>query len=136
MKDPRCRRFSGLPLDDRRLGRRFGPSTRGGRRHQAAFYEFCVERGAPPLPELELIHESPWLNLYLYPAELDYPRSRPLGPLAQPRNERPRYRPVVGAPAAGGRPLIYLSLGSLGSADVALMRRLVDALARTPHRTS
>jgi MGT family glycosyltransferase len=30
--------------------------------------------------------------------------------------------------------LIYLSLGSLGSADVELMQRLVDALARTPHR--
>ncbi len=30
--------------------------------------------------------------------------------------------------------LIYLSLGSLGSADVPLMQRLCDALATTPHR--
>jgi UDP:flavonoid glycosyltransferase YjiC (YdhE family) len=30
--------------------------------------------------------------------------------------------------------LIYLSLGSLGSADVELMQRLVDVLGRTPHR--
>jgi MGT family glycosyltransferase len=30
--------------------------------------------------------------------------------------------------------LIYLSLGSLGSADVDLMRRLVDSLGRTRHR--
>jgi len=30
--------------------------------------------------------------------------------------------------------LIYLSLGSLGSADVDLMRRLVDVLGRTRHR--
>ena len=30
--------------------------------------------------------------------------------------------------------LVYLSLGSLGSADVDLMRRLVDVLGRTPHR--
>ena len=30
--------------------------------------------------------------------------------------------------------LIYLSLGSLGSADVELMRRLVDVLSRTRHR--
>ena len=30
--------------------------------------------------------------------------------------------------------LIYLSLGSLGSADVELMRRLVEVLARTRHR--
>ena len=27
-----------------------------------------MERGAPPLPALEMIHESPWLNLMLYPA--------------------------------------------------------------------
>ena len=30
--------------------------------------------------------------------------------------------------------LIYLSLGSLGSADVSLMQRLVDVLGRTEHR--
>jgi MGT family glycosyltransferase len=30
--------------------------------------------------------------------------------------------------------LVYLSLGSLGSADVELMRRLVSVLADTPHR--
>ena len=26
-----------------------------------------------------MIHESPWLNLYLYPQELDYPRGVALG---------------------------------------------------------
>ena len=31
-------------------------------------------------------------------------------------------------------PLVYLSLGSLGSADVALMRKLVDELAAAPYR--
>jgi MGT family glycosyltransferase len=30
--------------------------------------------------------------------------------------------------------LVYLSLGSLGSADIDLMRRLVSVLAETPHR--
>jgi MGT family glycosyltransferase len=34
----------------------------------------------------------------------------------------------------GDGALIYLSLGSLGSADVELMQRLVDVLSRTPHR--
>ena len=33
-----------------------------------------------------------------------------------------------------GSALVYLSLGSLGSADVELMRRLVSVLADTPHR--
>ena len=31
-------------------------------------------------------------------------------------------------------PLVYLSLGSLGSADVELMRRLIDVLGETEHR--
>jgi UDP:flavonoid glycosyltransferase YjiC (YdhE family) len=35
---------------------------------------------------------------------------------------------------AGRGSLVYLSLGSLGSADVDLMRRLVDVLSRAPHR--
>ena len=33
-----------------------------------------------------------------------------------------------------GSALVYLSLGSLGGADVDLMRRLIDVLSRTPHR--
>ncbi len=36
------------------------------------------------------------------------------------------------AHASGG--LVYLSLGSLGSADVELMKRLVRVLSRSPHR--
>src|SRR4029077_4087776 len=45
---------------------------------QAEFSELCVARGAPPLPVVEVIPESPWRNLYLYPRELDYRRRRPL----------------------------------------------------------
>jgi UDP:flavonoid glycosyltransferase YjiC (YdhE family) len=36
-----------------------------------SFDEFCRERGAPPLPPLELIHDSPDLNLWLYPDAVD-----------------------------------------------------------------
>src|SRR6185312_2826235 len=42
----------------------------------SAFHRQC---GAPPLPDGEFQYESPYLNLYMYPAELDYQRSRPLG---------------------------------------------------------
>jgi MGT family glycosyltransferase len=102
---------------------------------QASFSEFCVERGAPPLPELELIHESPWLNLTIYPDELDYPRSRPLGERWQNLQTSVRATDAPWAPPEpDGRQLVYLSLGSLGSADVPLMRRLVAELAETPHR--
>ena len=37
-------------------------------------------------------------------------------------------------PDTEGAALVYISLGSLGSADVPLMKRLIDALGRTEHR--
>ena len=40
----------------------------------------------------------------------------------------------LAALAAGDGPLIYFSLGSLGSADVELMRRVIGCLAATPYR--
>ena len=105
---------------------------------QSRFDAFCRDRGAPALPELEFMHESPYLNLYLYPAEVDYPRERALGErwhnletsvrgTDEPWDVPDELRDGPGA-------LIYLSLGSLGSADVELMRRLVAVLAETPHR--
>ena len=100
----------------------------------AEFSTFCEERGAPPLPEGEFIHESPFLNLYLYPAEADYERSRPLGPAWHRLESCVRGADEQFEPPTGDGSLIYVSLGSLGSADVDLMNRLVSALADTPHR--
>ena len=101
---------------------------------QREFSEFCAAHGAPPLPDGEFIHESPFLNLYLYPADADYRRSRPLGPPWQQLGSCVR-RPdqVPGQVRGPGRAVLYLSLGSLGSADVALMQGLIDTLAETDH---
>jgi MGT family glycosyltransferase len=137
VKDPELPpAFSGLPLDDRSGWAGFRAEyARQIADLQEFFSEFCRERGAPPLPELELIHESPWLNLTIYPDELAYPRGRPLGP--HWHNLETSVRATDGPwspPEADGRALVYLSLGSLGSADVALMKRLVGELAETPHR--
>jgi len=71
--------FSGYPTDDRAHWAGYWDEYR--RAHadlHADFDAFCGERGAPPLPELEFIHSSPWLNLWIYPSEVDYPRARPL----------------------------------------------------------
>ncbi|HEY7151014.1 MAG TPA: nucleotide disphospho-sugar-binding domain-containing protein [Solirubrobacterales bacterium] len=131
--------FSGLPLEDRAGWAGFAAEYRRAIADiQSEFSEFCESRGAPPLPEGELIHESPWLNLYLYPRELDYPRSRPLGPTwhnleSSVRTTDPPWS--IPSPLAGGDgALVYVSLGSLGSGDVPLMERLVQALADTRHR--
>jgi MGT family glycosyltransferase len=104
----------------------------------ADFDAFVQERGAPPLPDLEFIHESPWLNLYVYPSEADYPRTQPLAPTWHRLESSVRGTDEAWqlSDELAGREgaLVYLSLGSLGSADVELMRRLVDALADAPHR--
>jgi MGT family glycosyltransferase len=128
--------FSGYPTADRTRWAEFREEyARTAGEMQAAFSEFCVERGAPPLSELEFVHESPWLNLYLYPDDLDYARSRALDNTwsnleTSVRATDPEWDP----PARDGASLIYVSLGSLGSADVALMKRLVDVLSRTPQQ--
>jgi MGT family glycosyltransferase len=103
------------------------------------FSTFCAERGAGALPEGAFIHESAWLNLTLYPAEVDYPRATPLAPtwhrldtcVRRPADDQVELPPEI---AEGDGALVYVSLGSLGSADVDLMRRLVDVLAQAPHR--
>jgi MGT family glycosyltransferase len=97
---------------------------------QQEFSEFCVERGAPPLPAGEFIHASPFLNLYVYPAEADYERSQPLAGWAR-LDSCVRETDTEFKLPGDERRRIYLSLGSLGSADVELMQRLIDPLGET-----
>jgi MGT family glycosyltransferase len=100
------------------------------------FDAFVTERGAPHLPRLEFMYESPWLNLYVYPREADYERSRPLSSTWHRLDSsvRDEGRAAFGLPARpDGGVLVYLSLGSLGSGDVVLMQRLIDVLAASPH---
>lgn len=131
--------FSGYPAhDDFGWGAFRAEYERATSELHAEFSEFFVERGAPPLPAGEFLHESEWLNLYLYPAAVDYERSRPLAPTWHRLDTCVRDAAVTveireRIPSGEGA-LVYLSLGSLGSADVDLMRRLVDVLSRTPHR--
>ena len=128
--------FSGYATDDRSGWEEFREEYR--RVHadlHADFDQFARERGCPPLPELEFIHRSAYLNLFLYPDRADYERSRPLGPMWERLGSCVR-KEAVGdfeVPKGDG-PLVYLSLGSLGSADVELMQRLVDLLAAGGYR--
>jgi UDP:flavonoid glycosyltransferase YjiC (YdhE family) len=131
--------FSGLPSDDDSGWEEYWSEYRQVHReiHQD-FDDFCRSHGAPPLPADDFIHESPWLNLYLYPEQIEYPRATPLEPRwhnleASVRATDPDWE--LPAPLAEGNgPLVYLSLGSLGSADVELMRGLIATLADTPYR--
>jgi len=135
--------FSGYPEADRGGWEAFRAEYR--RTHKALyddFDQFCQDRGAPPLPDLEFIHESPWLNLYLYPNEVDYRRQRPLAPTWHNLESCVRATDqafelpanLAARPDADAGPLLYLSLGSLGAADVELMQHLIDVLGRTRYR--
>ncbi len=98
----------------------------------SAFDAWAQDQGTAPLPDLEFIHTGA-LNLYVYPAELDYTDARPLDDAWQRLDSSVRETDgTADLPASftdGSRPLIYFSLGSLGSADVGLMRRVIAALA-------
>ncbi len=144
VKDPLIAPFSsGYPAaDPRRWAGFLAEYQRAHAESWAEFDAFCREHGAGGLANTELgpdfMHESPYLNLYSYPAEADYRRANPLGPTWHQLDSTVRATdgdwrlPSHLADRPGA--LVYLSLGSLGSADVGLMQRLVDVLGRTPHR--
>jgi MGT family glycosyltransferase len=129
--------FSGYPTDDPTGWAEFREEYR--RTHGdvwGEFNEFVVSAGAPRLPDMEFIHESPWLNLYLYPEKADYPRARALGSVwhrldSSVRREEESFELPDALRRDGA--LVYLSLGSLGSADVGLMNRLTSILAESEH---
>ncbi|WP_370614347.1 glycosyltransferase [Mumia sp. Pv 4-285] len=133
--------FAGYPIADRdgwdAYGERFEETHR---EMWDAFNSWVQEQGAPPLPEMEFIHTSDTLNLYVFPKEADYHDVRPLDETWERIDSSVRETDedyVVPAEVAE-RPedsaLIYLSLGSLGGADLDLMQRLVDVLGKTRHR--
>jgi MGT family glycosyltransferase len=105
-----------------------------------AFNEWCQLQGAAALPQRDFIHTSPHANIYVYPRELDYTDARPLDATwhridssVRETDEQYVVPPEV-ADRGEGSGLIYLSLGSLGGADIALMQRLIDILGATRHR--
>ncbi len=130
--------FSGYPADDPSDWESFRAEyDRVHRPLWSEFDEWVRAQGAPGLPDLEFIADGD-LNLYVYPEIADYRRVRPLGAdwLRLDSSVRTSDGPFTLPEhlAARDGALVYFSLGSLGSADVELMRRTIDSLAKTPHR--
>lgn len=128
--------FSGYPAADSSEWDAFRAEyDRTHRPMWAEFNEWVTSVGAPPLPDLEFIHDGV-LNLYVFPEIADYTAARALGPtwhrLDSSVRETDGSFDLPEIPGDGS--LIYFSLGSLGSADVDLMRRVIGVLADTPHR--
>ncbi|MGB3483813.1 MAG: nucleotide disphospho-sugar-binding domain-containing protein [Mycobacterium sp.] len=133
--------FSGLPSADRTDWDGYRAEFESS--HRAIWTEFNAwvqEQGAAALPDLEFMPRGNAANLYVYPAEADYTDVRPLdsswtrldSSVRETDEDYPLPETVADRPADSA--LIYLSLGSLGGADVELMQRLVDVLGTTDHR--
>lgn len=131
--------FSGYPTADPSGWADFRAEYARTHRDMWADYDEWVRScGAPGLPDLRFLQQSEDLNLYLYPEIADYTAERPLADSWQRLESSVRSTDepfeVPETLRDGPGSLIYLSLGSLGSADVGLMRRLIEVLAQAPHR--
>lgn len=104
------------------------------------FNEWVIAQGGAPLPDLEFMPRENAANIYVYPEVADYVADRPLDQSWHriESSVRRTDEDYVVPPQVADRPadsgLVYLSLGSLGGADVELMQRLIDILAETRHR--
>src|SRR5262249_49055420 len=133
--------FSGLPSADRSQWEAYRAEL--DRTHRPMWDDFNAwvqAQGADPLPDLQFMPDTTAANLYVYPAEADYLDARPLDTTwtrmdSSVRETDDEYTlPAEVADRPEGSALVYLSLGSLGGADVELMQRLVDVLGTTRHR--
>lgn len=102
------------------------------------FSRFLESHGHAPCAPGLFLEESPWLNLLLSPTPVRYARQQPLDPQrfvyldGCVRREAPYVVPPF--PQHNDAPLIYLSFGSLGAADVGMMKRLIAIAATLPYR--
>lgn len=131
--------LSGLPVEDRSEWQAFTDEYH--RQHErllAEHNDFRASVGVGACPPDEFNTSSPWLNMYLFPEAADYPRSVPLDVTWHRLSSTVRTTEEafdVDEHVPGDGKVVYLSLGSLGCMDIGLMQRLIDALAKTEHRT-
>ena len=131
--------LSGCGEDDRdgleRYRKRFAEVIKPIHNDFNAFLQSC---GEEPYPLGQFFEASPHLNLLLYPEAVRFKRRHPLDPRRFQylegcvRSERPYSVPDF--KAHNDKPLLYVSYGSLGSGDVALMRRVIQAIGKMPVR--
>ena len=103
------------------------------------FNEWIVEQGLPELPNTyPFMPRTQKLTIYAFPEEIDY-----TDVIQQPKNyfridafirsDNEKFTIPQKLVNKTGK-LVYLSLGSMGSADLNLMNRLVSILSKSPNR--
>jgi len=106
------------------------------------YNEWLVENGYPAIPQNKMIPRSPFLNIYAWPQELDYTDIRPMPEkcfridsfMRKEEEELELPQNFIIDAKNNSQKLIYLSMGSMGSVDVNLMKKLVTTLAKSPHK--
>jgi len=105
------------------------------------YNKWLAENGYPQITANRCIPDSPFLNLYGFPEELDYTDIRPLpekwfrvDSFMRKGEEEFKLPENFAKNNDNSTKLIYLSLGSMGSADVNLMKELIEILAKSPHK--
>lgn len=134
--------FSGYPVDgDRELWKKFNEEVADVFKDLLPEQqEWCTKNGGPII-EFKypfLVNFSPWANIYMYPKELDYTMHRQNPPnwyqfdgFVRESNEKFEIPEKL---KNGPGKLIYFSMGTVGSSDVGLMRRLISILGKSPNR--
>src|SRR5215813_11358479 len=102
------------------------------------FNAFLKKVGHEPYPLGQFFETSPHVNLLLYPKPLAFKRRHPLDPrkfqyLEGCVRDEGTYQ-VPSLKANNDMPLIYVSYGSLGAADVDLYHRMIAVFAKLPYR--
>src|SRR5215468_6390658 len=102
------------------------------------FNEFLAKVGHEPYPLGQFFEASPYMNLLLYPRQLQFKRARSLDPKRYQYLEgcvRSEGTYTVPAFASeGDKPLVYVSFGSLGAADIDLYKRMIALFGELPYR--
>ena len=102
------------------------------------FNAFLEECGEAPYAIGEFFEASPRLNLLLYPEPVKYRRRHALDEERFQylegcvRKDEPYEMPAF--ETNHDEPVIYLSFGSLGSGDTALLKRMLTTLGKLPYR--
>src|SRR5262249_6232563 len=97
-----------------------------------------MSRGVPPLGKYQFTRDSPFMNIYGFPLELDYLDVRPLPPNWYrfdnlKRTEAMDFR-MPNELRDGPGKVVYFSMGTIGTGQLSLMRRLLAMLEDSPHR--
>ena len=101
--------------------------------------KWLIELGMSQLPPNARNFDSPYLNIYTYPKEIDYTDMRPLPSKwvqfdAFIRNGDNQHFDIPKQLKERSGKLILFSMGSLVPINVKMMKRLIEMLSQTPHR--